>query len=133
MLRRVLAISWLRVRIALHAMRRRSGVLSTVGTVLMSLLGVVLSIGMAVGFGILAFFSARSDDPQSLLVTYLVVFFACALFGLFMPLLFAASGEGLDLRRLLVFPLSRGQLFGISLGSPFSARNTCSTTPDWSR
>lgn len=119
MLGRVLAISRLRVRIALHSMRSGSGLFNTIGAVLMALIGLALSIGMAVGFGVMTFFAARSADPGTLQVTYLVVFFACALFGLFMPLLFAASGEGLDLRRLLVFPLSRGQLFTISLGSAF--------------
>ena len=66
MLGRVLAISRLRVRIALHSMRSGNGLLNTIGAVLMALIGLALSIGMAVGFGVMAFFAARSADPGTL-------------------------------------------------------------------
>jgi ABC-2 type transport system permease protein len=119
MLDRVLAIAWLRFRTAIHAMRSGEGVLRVVSSVVITLIGGMFSIGLAIGFGTMAYFAAHSDDPAFLKITFVVVFFSCGFFGIFMPLLFAASGEGFDLRRLLIFPVSRGQVFGISLGSAF--------------
>jgi ABC-2 type transport system permease protein len=119
MLDRILAISWLRWRMAIHAMRSGEALLHLAGSVLITLTGVVFSIGMAIGFGAMAYFAIGSNDADFLKITWVLVLFSCAFFGIFMPLLFAASGHGFDLRRLLIFPLSRGQLYGISLGSAF--------------
>jgi len=119
MLDRVLAISWLRWRTAMHAMRGGAGILHLVGSVLITLIGGVFSIGMATGFGAMAYFAISRGDSDLLKITWVVLLFSCTFLGIFMPLLFAASGQGIDLRRLLVFPVSRGQLYGISLGSAF--------------
>jgi len=119
MLDRVLAISWLRWRMAVHAMRGGEALLQFAGSILIAVIGAVISIGLAVGYGAMAYFAISSSDPDFLRITWVVVLFSCAFFGLFMPLLFTASGQGLDLRRLLIFPVSRGQLYGISLGSAF--------------
>jgi len=119
MLDRILAISWLRWRMAIHSMRSGEALLHFAGSVLITLIGVVFSIGMAIGFGAMAYFAISANDADFLKITWVVVLFSCAFFGIFMPLLFAASGHGFDLRKLLVFPLSRSQLYGISLGSAF--------------
>ena len=119
MLDRILAISWLRWRMAIHALRSGEALLHFVGAVLITLIGGLTSFGLAVGFGAMAYFAVGSNDVNFLKITWVVVLFSSAFFGIFMPLLFAASGQGIDLRRLLVFPVSRGQLYGISLGSAF--------------
>ncbi len=116
---RVRAISWLRWRMAIHAIRSGDAILRLAGSVVITVIGVLAAIGLAVGFGALTYFALSRNDVELLKITWIVVLCSCTFFGIFLPLLFAASGEGLDLRRLLVFPVSRGQLYGISLGSAF--------------
>jgi ABC-2 type transport system permease protein len=118
-LSQVLAISWLRGRLAIHSLRSSGGLFQLAGSLVIALIGAVSSIGMAIGFAAMAYFAVSAGDADFLRVTWLVVLCSCSFFGLFMPLMFAASGEGIDLRRLLTFPLTRGQLHGMSLASAF--------------
>ncbi|MCP3981541.1 MAG: hypothetical protein GY716_19760 [bacterium] len=114
---RVLAIAGLRLTLVRRRIRGASGVLSTIGAALLYALGGAVSIGIAVAFGAVLHFTVDSGETQPLLIAYAIAFYTFAFVGVILPFLVGEIDQGFDLGPLRIFPVPRGQLFGIHLGS----------------
>ncbi len=111
---RVLAITWLRYRLLINRLRRREGIWSLVGTVLLGLLWALASVGAAVGVGTVMIQAARAGDESLLFKLQVGVFLVATLAGVMLPLLVEKGQSGPVTARLLSFPVTPNQLFWMS-------------------
>ncbi len=111
---RVLAIIWLRYRLLINRLRRREGIWSLVGTILLGLLWGLASVGAAVGVGTVMIQAVRVGDESLLFKLQAGVFLVATLAGVMLPLLVEKGQSGPVTSRLLAFPVTPDQLFWMS-------------------
>ena len=117
---RLLALVWLRTRMWWHGLRSGSGAMDAVAAMFVSVLGAVMSIGLAIGLGAVTHLALSGGDPQAQRVGLLIVFWVLGFLATFLPLVFGMGQPAVPLNRLSVFPLSRGTLYRISLAASFA-------------
>jgi len=117
---RLLALIKLRFRIAFRQFSGGAKWINRLVALLLTALGVVVSLGMAFGFGFLLYHARTADDPGLLGNAWQVALWSCAFFGLFLPLLRGGTGSGIQPEQLLLYPLSRLKLFTFSLATEFA-------------
>ena len=115
----ILAIVGLRFRLLANGLRGKGSWFNLVSGTVVILFVILLSLGLATGMGALAFTGVSQDRSDLLHFAYLGAFWAAITFGVLMPLALSSGGAGMSMSRLLVFPVSRRKLFGISIGSAF--------------
>lgn len=114
---RVLAIARLRLTLLVRRSRGATGVLSLLAGALTVMLGSLLALGLALGFGFMTWRAGADGDPQAVRVAFLVAFYTAAFFALVMPVFTGAMNPGFDAAPLRIFPISRGRLYAITLGA----------------
>ena len=114
---RLFAIIWLRLKLMRHSMRSASGIINLIAGAAMFMAGAAVSLGMAVGFGILIYLTGRSGEILYLRLSYFVVFYAFFFFGVLFPVMFMMGTTSFAPSRFLIFPMSRRTLYGVMLAS----------------
>jgi hypothetical protein len=113
------AIAWIQFRMLVNSMTRQGTGWSAFGGILLFALAAVLSLGLALGLGVLCLAARQKGDDDLLQIAFLAAFWIASVFGLLMPLLLSSGGCGLDVSSLRLYPLSRAKLFWIRLGASF--------------
>ena len=116
-MRRLPALLWLMHRQWWNGLRSHAGRSETAVAVIVGILGGVFSLGLAGGLGVIAHAALRSRSPETLEIGLSVVFWTVALLGVVIPVLFGLSQRELPIERLLVFPVTHGELYRLSLAA----------------
>jgi hypothetical protein len=111
------AIVWLRFKLLMRRARSTTGVLNAISALLLALVGIVLSLGLAVGFG--AMIALTSDDPLAAGLAYAIPLYTFLFFGVVVPVIRGAIEQGFDAKPFLVFPISRVRLYFVTLAAAF--------------
>jgi len=115
-----LAIVWVRGRLLINSLRRKSSGWELVATILSTLGAIGLSLGIAFGVGAACWSAAEGGaDLERLRFGHLVAFWGCTFLGVLMPILLSAGPTGVDVSRLQCFPIPRPQLVLCAWGSAF--------------
>ena len=115
----VRAIVWVRTRLLLNSLRRKTSGWETAATVVTIGASVLLSLGVALGIGALTLAESQREGPERFGAPLYSCFWACAVFGLLMPLVLSSGPSGVDTSRMVGFPISRARLFGLNWASAF--------------
>lgn len=118
---KVTALVGVRLRYARSQLRRDTGAADLASAAILALLGIGLAIGLAISCGLLALSALRSGDDTAYRISLAVAFFTCAFLAIGLPLIRGGADPGLDVRRLLVFPLRSRDLYAITVVSTFAA------------
>ncbi|HSN57734.1 MAG TPA: hypothetical protein VLT32_23900, partial [Candidatus Sulfomarinibacteraceae bacterium] len=110
-------VLWLLYRQWRHGLRSSAGLAETVVAASVAVLGVALSLGLAAGLGAVAHLALASHEQESTAVGLSIVFWMLALLGVVVPVAFGLSQRELPVHRLLVFPMTRGELYRLSLAA----------------
>ncbi len=113
----VLAIVWLRYKLAANRLRSATGIADVASGVLMALFLGLVALGLAAGLGAATYVAVRADNLPRLRVLFHVAFFLFFFFGVLFPILRGLMERGLDFSRLLMFPLSHTRLYAVHLVS----------------
>ncbi len=113
----VLAIVWLRYKLAANRLRSTAGIADVVSGVLLAGFLGLFALGLSALFGSGTHAAVQADDLRNLRVLFHVAFFLCFFFGALFPVLRGIMERGLDLSRLLMFPLSHTRLYALHLAS----------------
>jgi hypothetical protein len=116
---RTRAIVALRFKLLTRRMQGAGGALNLVGAALLSILGILFALGLAVGLGLLVFALVSSGEARKIRIGFLVVFYLAFVFGLIIPVLRGAMDQGFDASPFVVFPISRRRLYLISVAACF--------------
>ncbi len=111
----VLAVVWLRYKLAANRWRGVAGIADLLTGVLMTLLLGLFALGLGAGLGVATYAATRADDLSKLRVLLHVAFLLFFFFGVLFPILRGMMERGLDFSRLLMFPLSHTRLYVIDL------------------
>jgi ABC-2 type transport system permease protein len=85
------------------------------GTAFTTLLGVVWYGGFCYLAVVVAFLLSNPDEPASLRIALPAAFLICFLYWQLIPVLTASMGSSLDIRKLLVYPIQRRDLFRLEV------------------
>ncbi len=113
----VLALAWLRYRLAANRLRGAAGIADVLSGVLMTLVLGLFALGLGAGLGAATYVAVQAEDLSKLQGLLHVAFFLCFFFGVLFPVLRGLMERGLDLSRLLTFPLSHTRLYTVHLFS----------------
>ncbi|NOZ78428.1 MAG: hypothetical protein GXP48_04450 [Acidobacteria bacterium] len=113
---RLKTLLWFKLRLAAHSLRSVAGITETVITTLMILMGAILAILLA-GTAVLVMLNVllSPSPPDMILHAYTLAFGFLALFALVAPFVFGGAKAELDPARLLSFPMTKRELYGITL------------------
>jgi hypothetical protein len=114
---RIIALVRVQTLLALRQFRGGARWANALVSILMGVLGLAASLGMAFGFWFLLRMAGEAGDGGMLLDAWQVVFWSAAFFGLFLPLLRGGIGAGIEPERLLLFPVSRWRLYLFSVAT----------------
>jgi hypothetical protein len=106
---------WLRWRIWLHRLRTAAGVADLLAALLMTVLGVVGSLVIALALGFLSWVAAADGDRHAMGVMLHLDCWALFFFAVAMPLFVGGGRAGRDLAPLAVFPIRTDALYRLSL------------------
>ncbi len=112
---RLLTLIWLKARMWRHGLRSGTGVADAAAGVAMSILALLFSLGMTAAAGALLHYRLLADDMDRVRIVLLAIGYYSALFAVVVPVFFGLERAGMPIRRLAVFPLSRGALYRLSL------------------
>ncbi len=119
----VRAVAWLRFRLAANRLRSTAGIADVVSGVLIAGFLGLFALGLGAIFGATTWAAVLAEDLRKLRVLFHVAFFLCFFFGVLFPVLRGLVERGLDVSRLLIFPLSHSRLYVAHLVS-------CAVAPD---
>ncbi len=109
---------WLKLRLAAHSLRNVAGITEAVVTALMILLGTVLAILLA-GTAVIVLVNVLLPpaSPGQVEHVYALTFGLLAAFAFVAPFAFGEAKAELDPARLLLFPVTKRELYGVTLGA----------------
>ena len=116
---RLLTLIWLKLRMWRHGLRTGTGMAEALAGIGLSILSLMFSLGMMVGVGITAHIVLDRTEAGPLHTALIVLCYYCAVFAVVLPVLFGTERAGVPIRRLAIFPLSRGALYRLSLFASF--------------
>jgi len=118
-MQRLGALIWLRSRMWWHGLRSRTTLADTAVAVILAVIAAILSAALAFALSVVIHVGLRDGTEDAVHVALLVVFWMLGFLAVLMPVFFGFAQPQVPLRRLLVFPFSRGALYRISLTSSF--------------
>jgi hypothetical protein len=104
-----------------HGLRSRAAAADTAVAVILAALATVLSAALAFALAGITHIGLMDGTQEAVRVALLVVFWVLGFLAVVMPLFFGAGKPEVPLRRLLVFPLSRWDLYRVSLAASFAS------------
>jgi hypothetical protein len=104
-----------------HGLRSRATVADTAVAVILALIAVVLSAALSFALAGITHIGLMDGGQETVHVALMVVLWVLGFLAVVMPLFFGAGQPQVPLRRLLVFPLSRWQLYRVSLAASFAS------------
>ncbi len=113
----VLAIVWLRYKLAANGLRNTAGIADVVSGALSALFLGLFALALGAAFGAATFVAVQADDLRRLRVLFHVAFFLSLFFGALFPVLRGLMERGLDVSRLLMFPSSHSRLYAVHLAA----------------
>ncbi len=102
-----------------HGLRSRATAADTAVAVILAVIAAVLSVALAFALSVITHVGLRDGTEDAVHVALLVVFWMLGFLAVVMPLFFGFGQPQVPLRRLLVFPFSRGDLYRVALASTF--------------
>jgi hypothetical protein len=102
-----------------HGLRSRATLADTAVGVILAVLAAVLSVVLAFALAVITHVGLRDGTHEAVNVALIVVFWMLGFLAVVMPLFFGAGQPQVPLRRLLVFPFSRWNLYRLSLSASF--------------
>jgi hypothetical protein len=84
-------------------------------------LAAIVSIGLAFSLSAITLFGLREGSRESVRVAMMIVCWTLGFLAVVIPVIFGVGQTSLPLRRLLVFPISRGGLYRLSLAASFAS------------
>jgi len=118
---RVRALVWLKLRLWWNGLRSGAKVADTVVAAILAVLGVLLSLWLAFGLGLVTHLALRDGEPDAIRVGLLIVFWVFGFLAVVLPVFFGLGEQAVPLSRLAVFPFSRAGLYRISLAASFAS------------
>ncbi len=118
---RVRALIWLRSRMWWHGLRSRSTAADTAVGFILTLLAALVSISLASVLSLITVVGLSDDSREPLRIALTIVCWMVGFLAVVVPVVFGLGQTSLPLRRLLVFPISRGGLYRISLAASFAS------------
>ncbi len=118
-MQKLLAIVWLRWKLLIRQAGSTSGIINLITGIMLFALGAIISLGLAAGFGIWIYLSAKTGEIFYLRIAWYIVFYSFFFFGVILPILITQRTIGFEPSRFIVFPISRRMLYGITLSSSF--------------
>ncbi len=110
-------VLWLLYRQWRHGLRSHAGLAETVVAASVAVLGAALSLGLAAGLGAVAHLTLAAHESESTALGLSIVFWMLAFLGVGVPVAFGIAQRELPVHRLLVFPMTRGELYRLSLAA----------------
>ena len=104
-----------------HGLRSRTTLADTAVAVILAVIAAVLSAALSFALSVVIHVGLRDGTEEAVHVALLVVFWMLGFVAVVMPVFFGFGQPQVPLRRLLVFPFSRGALYRISLASSFAS------------
>jgi hypothetical protein len=104
-----------------HGLRSRATAADTAVAVILALIAAVLSAALAFALSIITHVGLGDGTEEAVHMALMVTLWMFGFLAVVMPLFFGAGQPQVPLRRLLVFPLSRWQLYRVSLAASFAS------------
>lgn len=115
-------ILWLRRRMAVHELSGIAGAINLAAGLALVLVAALGALAVATGLGFVLYFAVASDDSAAFASAWSVTLYTIAFFALVVPIIIGAGRTSFDPARLLAFPISRNDLFRLSLISEFVSK-----------
>ncbi len=113
---RLITLIWLRIIYFKRGFRRGAGPTDAAVGVVLNIIGLCISIALAIAIGKLAARSLNSGEDV-LRVSFYIEFYVFAILALLVPALVGSGGQRLGTTKLAAFPLSRLRLYNLDLFS----------------
>jgi len=120
---RVRTLIWLRWRIWRHGLRTTAGATDVLARVVMNALGLVGSLAITAGAGMMVWLVAHDGDSESLETVVASCLYVTLFFGVVVPLFVGGVRTALELRPLAPLPISAGALYRLSLAASSASAN----------
>ena len=120
-MRQLSALIWLRSRIWWHGLRSRASAADTAVAVILALIAAILSAALAFALSVISHVGLKDGTHEAVHMALMITLWMLGFLAVVMPLFFGAGQPQVPLRRLLVFPLSRWNLYRVSLFASFAS------------
>ncbi len=114
---KVLAIIQLRYKLAVNGLRGVAAVGDLVSRIIITILGGLFSIGLAVVIGLATHKIVAANDEHALLLLFHAAFLIFLMMAIVIPAARGFLNQGIEVSRFLVFPISHRKLYAVTLGS----------------
>lgn len=112
-------IFWLRRKLAIRSLTSVAGATNLAAGLALALLAGLGALGFAIGVGVVIQLASMSGDHDAIRLAWTISLYTIAFFAVVVPVITGAGSSAFDPSRLLVFPVSRGGLHRLALGSEF--------------
>ena len=118
-MRTLRTIFWLWRKLAIRTLTSVAGATNLAAGLALSLLAGLGALGFAVGVGVVIHLASSSADQDAIRLAWTISLYTIAFFAVIVPIITGAGSSAFDPSRLLVFPVCRGVLHRIAMGSEF--------------
>lgn len=118
---RIVTLVWLRHRLWWNGLRSNEKVADTAVAVILAVVGAVASLALAAALAFVLHIGLSRGDAESQRVALLIAFWMLAFLAVGLPVFFSVAQRGVPPERLLIYPLSWGELYRVSLAGSLAS------------